>query len=96
MRPITIQTGSRTAAFVQQPCSNPADINTQEKHHTDNMVICRYFASFRKVRKSMVPPLHGGGQGFESPRLHSENLLFSREKRKTEKEGRIRRVVFWQ
>jgi hypothetical protein len=22
--------------------------------------------------------LHGGGQGFESPRLHSENVLFCR------------------
>jgi hypothetical protein len=25
-----------------------------------------------------VPPLHGAGQGFESPRLHSKNTLFYR------------------
>ena len=27
----------------------------------------------------MSPPLHGGGQGFESPRLHSKNTLFCRK-----------------
>jgi len=25
-----------------------------------------------------VPPLHGAGQGFESPRIHSKNTLFYR------------------
>src|SRR3712207_6320745 len=24
------------------------------------------------------PPLHGGGQGFESPRLHLQNIVFCR------------------
>src|ERR671912_3004202 len=35
---------------------------------------CRLARTFRGVS-----PLHGGGQGFESPRLHLENLLFSRQ-----------------
>jgi hypothetical protein len=30
------------------------------------------------------PPLHGGGQGFESPRLHSQNMVICRENSKQE------------
>jgi hypothetical protein len=39
-------------------------------------VICRNFASSRNLWKTVLPPSHGGGQGFESPRVHSENLPF--------------------
>ena len=31
---------------------------------------CSYFANYEMVEKNIVPLLHGGGQGFESPRLH--------------------------
>jgi hypothetical protein len=32
----------------------------------DNMLICRNFAISRNLWKAIVPPLHGGGQEFES------------------------------
>ena len=41
------------------------------------MLICRYFAISRNLWKAIMPPLHGGGQGFESPRLHFQNLVTS-------------------
>jgi hypothetical protein len=43
-----------------------------EKRNRPNTSICSYFASIRKLQQSVAPPLHGGGQGFESPRLHSK------------------------
>src|SRR5829696_6498670 len=33
----------------------------------------------------MYPPLHGGGQGFESPRLHSRKFGYLQVKRKPER-----------
>src|SRR5829696_5055698 len=42
------------------------------------MCVCSYFASSGKLWESMVPPLHGEGQGFDSPRLHSLNILICR------------------
>src|SRR5919112_1725494 len=37
---------------------------------------CRNFASSsNNLWQTIMPPLHGGGQGFESPRLHFINLL---------------------
>src|SRR5215208_449789 len=64
-------------------CSNRAatrvnDLKAREKRHEGNARVCSASASFRKLQQSIVPPLYGGGQGFESPRLHSENVLFCR------------------
>src|SRR5215216_7622590 len=36
-----------------------------------NTAFCRNFANSRNLWQSIFPLLHGGGQGFESPRLHS-------------------------
>src|SRR5215210_575471 len=33
--------------------------------------------------ENAIPPLHGGGQGFEPPRLHSKNTLLCRIKCRT-------------
>ena len=62
------------APHVQQPCSNPSKSSESSgKASRKNMRVCSDFASTRKLQKSIVPPLHGGGQGFESPRLHFRN-----------------------
>jgi hypothetical protein len=50
----------------------------QEKRQRRNAAMCRHFASSRTLRQTIRPPLHGGGQGFESPRLHSENQMICR------------------
>jgi hypothetical protein len=34
--------------------------------------MCGNFASSRTLQQSIFPPLQGGGQGFESPQLHSK------------------------
>jgi hypothetical protein len=46
------------------------DLKAQEKRNLENTGVCSYFASSGKLWETIVPPLHGGGQGFESPRLH--------------------------
>ena len=56
---------------VQQPCSNLSKgSENYRKVTSENTAISRYFAHSRKRQKSINPPLHGGGQGFESPWLH--------------------------
>ena len=42
-----------------------------------------------------APPLHGGGRGFESPRLHSEKLLFCRENEKYDRKSRRNRWAIY-
>ena len=42
-----------------------------EKHLHKNHCFCSNFATSRKVQHTVASPLHGGGSGFESPRLHS-------------------------
>jgi len=37
------------------------------------------------ARKLMELPLHGGGQGFESPRLHSRNAVLCKQNARTVK-----------
>jgi hypothetical protein len=64
-------------------CSNRAAtrvnlLKARERHYTENVRVCRYFASIRNLQQSIVPPLHGGGQGFDSPRLHFENVVICR------------------
>jgi hypothetical protein len=39
-----------------------------------NAVISSSFASSGNLWKTICAPLHGGGQGFESPRLHSKYI----------------------
>jgi hypothetical protein len=39
------------------------------------MLICRSFRTTANSHDNMNPPLHGGGQGFESPLLHIPNPL---------------------
>jgi hypothetical protein len=61
-------------------CSNRAAtwtniLKPQEKHQIDNMLICGGFANSRNLQQTFAPPLYGGGQGFESPRLHSIKWL---------------------
>src|SRR5215218_2236163 len=70
-------------AVVQQPCSNRAatwvtPLKAWEKHLHKNHRFCSNFATSRKVQHTVASPLHGGGQGFESPRLHSGNRLSTR------------------
>jgi hypothetical protein len=62
-------------------CSNRAAtrvnlLKTRAKCSRKKIAICRCFASSRTLQQTIVPPLHGGGQGFESPRLHSRNFVF--------------------
>ena len=42
------------------------------------MRFCSDFARFRKLQQSIVPLLHGGGQGFDSPRLHFDKSSICR------------------
>jgi hypothetical protein len=63
-------------------CSNRAAtrvnlLKAQEKHYTDNPLICRHFVSHRNPQQTIEPPLHGGGRGFESHRLHSKLCRFA-------------------
>jgi hypothetical protein len=53
-------------------------LKCREIHQTQNPSICSYFASSRNVWQTIAPPLHGGAQGFVSPRLHSQRLEFCR------------------
>jgi hypothetical protein len=69
---------SVTVAYL---CSNRAatwvtPLKAREKRLRKNHRFCSYFANSRKVQHSVAPPLHGGGQGFESPRLHFKNTVF--------------------
>ena len=62
-------------------CSNRAATRAnfpkaREKHRTEKMCVCSDFATSGKAQQRVAPPLHGGGQGFESPRLHSQNVVF--------------------
>ena len=64
-------------------CSNRAAtrvniLKVRAKCSWKKIAICRYFAIPRNVQQPIKPPLHGGGQGFESPRLHSENVVICR------------------
>jgi hypothetical protein len=67
--------------LMQEPqhlCSNRAATRVNilkcwEKLHRPKICICRGFARPRNLQQTVVPPSHGGGQGFESPRVH---LLF--------------------
>ena len=64
-------------------CSNRAatrvnDLKAREKRHAGNTRFCSGFAISRKFQQRILPPLHGGAQGFESSRLHSEKALFCR------------------
>jgi hypothetical protein len=63
-------------------CSNRAAtrvnlLKTRERHRKENMRVCSYFANPGTLQKGMMPPLHGGGQGFESPRLHPRIRAFA-------------------
>jgi hypothetical protein len=63
-------------------CSNRAAtwvnvLQAREKRQRKNCLFCRYFARSGKVQQCVVPPLHGGGRGFESPRLHSQKCRFA-------------------
>jgi hypothetical protein len=67
-------------------CSNRAAtrvniLKAREKRHEGNARICSDFASFRKLQQSIVPLLHGGGQGFDSPRLHFQESPICRNNR---------------
>jgi hypothetical protein len=79
--------GSHTSLILASIlCSNRAatrvnDLKVREKCHVEITSVCRRFANSRKLRQSILPPLHGGGQGFESPRLHSETYRFAGETR---------------
>ena len=58
-------------------CSNRAAtrvniLNTQEKCHTDNMLICRYFESSRNVQQTLVLTSHGRGRWFNPSIAHSK------------------------
>ena len=37
-----------------------------------------YHRCSRNLQQTISPPLHGGGQGFESPRLHFQKMLLFR------------------
>jgi hypothetical protein len=60
-------------------CSNRAAAHTNNDERT-RWVIRRNYPISGDSRtpanndESLKPPLHGGGQGFESPRLHSRNI----------------------
>ena len=59
-------------------CSNRAatqanDHKRLRKAFRENGLVCRYFRTTANNHEIMNPPLHGGGQGFESPQLHSKN-----------------------
>jgi hypothetical protein len=45
-------------------------LKTRAKYSRKKIVICRNFASSRNLWQIILPPLHGGGQGFDSPRLY--------------------------
>ena len=69
--------------LMQEPqhlCSNRAAtriilLKTRAKHFQKKSVICRHFASSSNPQQTISPPSHGGGQGFESPRVHSSSPL---------------------
>src|SRR4028119_1666223 len=44
-------------------------LKRREKRNRPNTSICGYFAVAGKAQQTIAPPLHGGGRGFESPRL---------------------------
>jgi hypothetical protein len=65
-------------------CSNRAatrvnDLKARERRREVNTGFCSGFANSRKLQQSVAPPLHGGGQGFESPRLHLWYVLICRK-----------------
>ncbi len=75
--------GGRSTASSSM-CSNRAAtrvnlLKHQEKQYTRNTLVCSYFAIAGKAQQTIAPPLHGGGQGFESLRLHSWNMPFCRQ-----------------
>jgi hypothetical protein len=55
-------------------------LKTRATYSPNKIAICRYFASSRNLWQASLPPLHDGGQGFESPRLHFENVAICRTK----------------
>ena len=57
------------AATVQQPCSNLS--KSPEMLGNTPTQKCGDFQQFCKLWKTISAPSHGGGQGFESPRVHS-------------------------
>jgi hypothetical protein len=61
--------------------STPTHANDGEQARSvpqRNPLICRYFWTPANSHDVMDLTLHGGGQGFESPRLHSKNVAFCR------------------
>jgi hypothetical protein len=73
--------GGRSTASSSM-CSNRVatrvnDLKAWEKRHRGNTRFCSDFANSGKAQQSVAPPLHGGGQGFESPRLHLQKCRFA-------------------
>ena len=68
-----------SSVIVAYLCSNRGAtrvnlLKYQEQRFSRNTCFCSDFASSGKVQQSVAPPLHGGGQGFDSPRLHYSTL----------------------
>jgi hypothetical protein len=81
-------------------CSNRAAtwvtlLKAREKQSRKNHRFCSYFANSGKVQQGLAPPLHGGGQGFESPRLHSKISTFAGETLNTDERYIEYREASW-
>jgi hypothetical protein len=50
-------------------------LKTRAKCPRKKIAICSYFANPGKAQQSIMPPLHGGGRGFEYPQLHYRNVV---------------------
>ena len=56
---------------MQQPCSNPSESpETLRNAPMDKYGYLQVFCKLQNAPATIVPPLHGGGRGFESHRLH--------------------------
>ena len=65
----------RCAATVQQPRRTTTNVR---KAFGEKLLVCRYFCTLTNICDIMDPPLHGGGRGFESPRLYLRKILLCR------------------
>jgi hypothetical protein len=78
--------GPKTARFIGagSVCSNRAatqanNLKTRAKLRSENSGICRNFASFRNLRKTVALLLQGGGRWFEPSIAHFEKVSFAGE-----------------